>query len=84
MTQQKVYTVYGSADGVLGVYGSVKKAYKKARWYLEQSAEEVDKTYSQITRELKKLSFVSIAQKTNSEDWGHLQTADIELFYLNQ
>lgn len=73
MVNKKVYIVFGSEDGNLGVYSTFKKAYGRAKEYLEQGERKIDRSYQSSLKD----SF-AIGNDTDST------TANINVFYLNQ
>tara|TARA_R110002012_G_scaffold265567_1_gene448951 strand:- start:158 stop:388 length:231 start_codon:yes stop_codon:yes gene_type:complete len=50
---KKVYQVYGSEDGTLGIFSNIKKAYERAASYLNEGDEATVKSYAQSCKELK-------------------------------
>ena len=70
---RKVYTVFGSEDGMLGVYTNVKLAYDKCLEYL--SNEEVITSYSQALKICK-----NWGGTIESKSYVHCR---IEVFHLN-
>jgi|TARA_R110002096_G_C14335821_1_gene701725 hypothetical protein len=56
-----VYVVMGSEDGILGVYGNKKGAYKEALRYINQIEQERKLiSYAKVCRELKDVYDYSI------------------------
>jgi argonaute-like protein implicated in RNA metabolism and viral defense len=75
---KKAYTVYGSEDGIIGIYSNFKKAYAEALDYsCSGDASKVNLTYSQA---VKSKNIVTIKDKNNPYD----TTAEIQLFIVNQ
>ena len=75
---KKAYTVYGSEDGIVGVYSNFKKAYAEALDYsCNGDTSIVNLTYSQA---VKSKNIVTIKDKNNPYD----NTAEIQLFIVNE
>ena len=75
---KKAYTVYGSEDGLLGIYSNFKKAYAEAVDYsCFGDASKANLTYSQA---VKSKNIVTITDKNTPND----NTAEIQLFIVNQ
>ena len=81
MQNQKVYTVKGSEDGLLGVMSNMTKAYERACQYFSDCNEPItidDKkaTQKRFNETFKKNYYVSLEC-----DW---LSVEVNLFILNQ
>ena len=63
-----VYVVTGSEDGILGVFGNVKRAYECAKQYVNE--EDIEVSYSQACKELR-----------DTERWGSVDLCDWDVPY---
>ena len=78
-----VYVVTGSEDGILGVYGNKKGAYKEAlryvdRYVMENNCKVV--SYNKVCNKLKDVYNASIEM---IDDWGAEINADIYAIPFN-
>ena len=80
-TNKIVYIVNGSEDGVLGVYGNVKGAYKTATDYVLNGCGDTielnKKSYSKVCKELKRYFSSNVAN-------DDICSASIDCYYFNQ
>jgi hypothetical protein len=81
-TGKKVFVVYGSEDGILGVFTNIKYAYERALDYIKgyNNNYTPDISYNQVTKKFNvdNNSFVTIYRKESS--YGSVY---INLHYLN-
>lgn len=48
---KKIFTVYGSEDGIIGVYSTFKRAYARAKAYVEVEGEAVNTSYQKALKQ---------------------------------
>ena len=80
-----VYVVTSSEDGILGVYGNVKKAYEVSSEYVKGGSDynENLKSYSWVLKQFKQAGFIGFS--VNVTDYKQMfGTARISSHYFNQ
>jgi len=80
-----VYVVMGSEDGILGVYGNVKKAYGVASEYVTGAYEYNGtlKSYSWVLKEFKQVDFMGFDVDVMDHQ-SNYASASISRHYFNQ
>lgn len=78
-SERNVFVVRGSEDGNLGVFTNVKRAFARAKQYIEQCGNPSTGSYAEACRELNRINHYAMQERD-----CRIVEVTIERFQLNQ